>query len=154
MKCGAAWETCDILVLDKKGYAIDIEVKLSKQDLWQGEAKKKKHQVYLDSCSPKITQTPNFFYVCVPTALVEEAKSWVGQGNPRYGVIEFCTNTYPWFGRGWEHGVCIRKQAKALHLRILAKWSTVLLRRLSSTVATMYQTRMETYDSKRKQSDV
>ena len=34
----------------------------------------------------------NKFFVCVPTELVEDAKQWVEEVNPKYGIIEFITN--------------------------------------------------------------
>ena len=139
VESGAEGETCDVLVLDKEGYAIDIEVKISKGDLWQGEAKKKKHSVYLSASLGGPTNTANLFYICVPTLLVEDAKKWVKETNSKYGVIEFLTAAYPPYGRGWEHLVKIRKQAKMLHDKINVKWNRVLLRRLSSCVTTMYQ---------------
>ena len=144
--CGTEGESCDILVLDKEGFAYDIEVKISKADLWTGEGKKKKHEVYKRSSEGGATNTPNFFYICVPSVLVDEAKKWVKEKNPKYGIIEF---TSGWMsGRGWERLTCIRKKAKLLHDKINVKWNRILLRRLSSTVATVYQDRMAAYDKR------
>jgi len=137
--CGCANETCDVLVLDKEGYAIDVEVKISKADLWTGEGRKKKHGIYKSSSENGPTNTPNFFYVCVPSELIDEAKKWVKEINPKYGIIEFLTSSYPPYGRGWEHMTSIRKQAKILHDKINVKWNRILLKRLSSAMCGVYQ---------------
>lgn len=144
VKSGADWETCDVMVIDKNGYSSDIEVKISKGDLWQGEAKKQKHTIYKSSSLDQAAKTVNYFYICVPSLLMEEAKLWVKEINPRYGIIEFLTSKYPPYGRGWEKMVAIRKQAKILHDKINPKWSHILLRRLSSARAMEFQSRMKT----------
>jgi hypothetical protein len=78
----------DVLVESKNGF-YDIEVKINKYDLWKGEATKKKHlnniKTYLQT---------NYFCICVPTELLEEAKKWVEQTNPKYGILEFDSAYY------------------------------------------------------------
>jgi hypothetical protein len=130
---------CDVVAIDKKQMVYDIEVKISKSDLWQGEAKKGKHKNYVEHTGKWFT--PNFFYVCVPTELVEEAEKWVTKTNKNYGVIEFITNIYPnkTSRRFWEELVVIRRRAKPLTDNIKAKWSEALVRRLSSALTTRYQ---------------
>lgn len=71
----------DILV-DTGSSIIEVEVKISKSDLINGEAKKSKHK--------RISKySPNLFYVCVPTDLIPTAKEWVDVVNKKYGIIEY-----------------------------------------------------------------
>ena len=138
--CGTANESCDVLVLDNDGFATDIEVKINKADLWTGEGKKQKHSIYKLSSEGGATNTPNFFYICVPSILLDEAKKWVAATNPKYGIIEF-TNGYMG-GRGWERLTRICKRPKLLHDKINVKWNRILLRRLSSAMCVVYQDRL------------
>jgi hypothetical protein len=78
----------DVMVIAKRGI-IEVEVKLSRSDLWTGEEKKDKHKRYKQnieygSCNWYI---PNFFYIGVPPELNEDAFKWVNSVNERYGVI-------------------------------------------------------------------
>ena len=71
----------DILV-DTGSSIIEVEVKISKSDLIHGEAKKPKHN--------RISKySPNLFYVCVPTDLIQIGKEWVNKVNKKYGIIEY-----------------------------------------------------------------
>ena len=82
---------------------IEIEIKVSKQDLIKGEARKKKHG------KEDSARVVNKFFVCVPTELVEVAKKWVEEVNPKYGIIEFITE------RAKEKWSC-RKARKYIHI--------------------------------------
>jgi len=142
--CGDEVRDCDVVVIDKEGWVYDIEVKISKADLWTGEAKKSKHKEYIEQIGR--WTTPNYFYVCVPTVLLEEAKKWVKTVNPNYGIIEFTSENFTskyHSNRYWEQSTYIRKKAKPLHNRVITRWQEVLLRRLSSAMTTVYQSRME-----------
>jgi len=78
----------DVLVESDKGF-YDIEIKISKSDLWQGEARKRKHynrrNTYLNATYLNAT----YFIMCVPESLLEEAKKWVDQTNSKYGILVF-----------------------------------------------------------------
>jgi hypothetical protein len=120
----------------------DIEVKISKSDLWQGEAKKRKHKDYLTPGASRFVRYPNFFYLCVPTALLEEAQKWVLTTNPKYGIIEFRSADYPTNPRNtkfWEELTSIKRKAKPLDAVIRPKWRDILIRRLSSAVCVFKQ---------------
>jgi len=81
----------DVLVQSAHGF-YDIEIKLTKADLWSGEAKKqKKHSFYSD---PNVRGVPNYFILCVPTSLLEDANIWIDTVNPRYGILEFIESTW------------------------------------------------------------
>lgn len=88
--CASECMDNDVMVFTGK-YILEVEVKISKSDLWHGEAKKDKHKWYRRDASVSAyfhkTYTPNKFYVCVPVAMESEAIRWVDQVNPRYGVI-------------------------------------------------------------------
>jgi hypothetical protein len=87
MLCATECMCEDVMVL--KGHRIyECEVKISKGDLWKGEARKSKHiHEYLTGSSHYFV--PNKFYMCVPTYLKDEAIKWVNQINPKYGIIEY-----------------------------------------------------------------
>jgi hypothetical protein len=78
----------DVLVESEKGY-YDIEIKVSKSDLWRGEARKPKHSLYLNEVYKEKGLVPNYFIICVPEGLLEEAKKWVEETNKNYGILVF-----------------------------------------------------------------
>jgi hypothetical protein len=87
--CATECHLWDIIVFTDK-YLIEAEVKISKSDLWHGEAKKDKHERY------KIRRgepMPNKFYICVTEGLKEEAEKWVKEVNENYGII-ICRSMY------------------------------------------------------------
>jgi len=103
-------------ILFDTGTAIgEIEVKVSKGDLWNGEAKKSKHFR---------VQHANKFYICVPEDLKEEAVKWVEQINPKYGIMLFDR---------WKDIVVIRT-ARQLAIEYDSEYRTKILKRLSSMV--------------------
>ncbi len=66
-------------MLADTGKAIyEIEIKISKGDLWHGEARKEKH-IHPLLC--------NKFYICVPEELSGEAQKWVATVNLKYGIM-------------------------------------------------------------------
>ena len=75
---------------------IEVEIKISKYDLWKGEAKKYKHKILSNSASPhwRLLNMPNKFYICIPISLEEEAKKWVEQTNKKYGIIRYNPNCH------------------------------------------------------------
>lgn len=99
---------CD-MVADTGVDVLEIEVKVTKHDLWGGEAKKRKHKTfYLNA------DAPTKFYVCVPTELLEEADKWCNLINEKYGIIHFDSSMYR---RGVSFGKCvaIKRTAQRLH---------------------------------------
>lgn len=107
--CATEFEGMDVVVHD--GFEVhEIEVKISKYDLWKGEAKKRKHGPASNSCFGTIGYhaKPDRFSVAVPNELLEEAEKWVQATNPKYGILLF------------QNGVtiCVRKSAKRLTSRV------------------------------------
>lgn len=118
----------DVLV-DEGSFTMEIEIKISKSDLFQGEAKKttgwrgrgkKKHEEWP-------TTRPNKFALCVPEYLVDDALKWIEENNKRYGLFVYKPNSFP------ERSIRVKKTALKLHknydkLKHLKK----IARRLSS----------------------
>lgn len=79
----------DVLV-DTGSQIHEIEVKVSKYDLNTLEGKKYKHcaQYQVDK------SYANKFSLCVPNYLVDTAKTWIAQTNPKYGLIEYSHGVY------------------------------------------------------------
>lgn len=107
--CSINGEIADVMV-DTGTEIREVEIKCSKSDLWQGEAKKSKHNWYLSGHK----NIPNAFYICVPTELLEEAQKWVIEKNPKYGIIEFITNRLNSQWLIWEQLVLQNKKAKSI----------------------------------------
>lgn len=127
-------EMADIVV-DTSQQIFEIEIKVSKSDLWRGEAKKKKHKY------PLVTKMYNQYYICVPNALLDEAKKWVEATNDKYGIIEF--KTEPFFNKfGYENhrNYCyIKKRAKYLNESYSKNLHKDIEMRLSSALTTQYE---------------
>jgi len=102
--CASECMDNDVMVLGNKGI-IEVEVKVSKYDLWKGEARKPKHARWKEESSRYYR--PNKFYICTEKHLIEEATKWVEETNSKYGIIE-----------AFEHSVYIRKKAVLLHKNI------------------------------------
>ncbi len=87
--CASECMKNDVMAITDKD-VIEVEIKISKQDLWHGEARKYKHKQMLDPGGGwGFAFIPNRFYICVPTYLEDEAKKWVEQTNKKYGIIRF-----------------------------------------------------------------
>lgn len=104
--CASECMNNDVMIITKSDLVLEVEVKISKYDLWKGEAKKKKHKWILN---PSIHNNwiPNRFYMCVPISLEEEAHKWVEKINPKYGIIRYQPKYYS--------SITIAKSAKLLH---------------------------------------
>lgn len=84
--CASECLNNDVMVITNKD-VIEVEVKISKQDLWQGEAIKPKHKWYQNMPDWFKLFHANRFYICVPFNLEKEAKKWVEETNKKYGII-------------------------------------------------------------------
>lgn len=124
------------IIVDTGGFLFEIECKISKSDLVQGEKKKNKHKNYLNG---NIKYIPNQFFICVPTDLVLTAKEWCEKVNPKYGVLEYLHEKEPnklYKHRKWEDRIRVAKKAKFLHeTPITANQRERISRRLSSARA-------------------
>ena len=137
-------ESCDVLVYDNY-YFHDVEVKISKSDMFIGEAKKHKHISYRNAIPDlKKYSFPNYFLICVPTELVEEARKWVNETNKNYGILEFLSNNIEstinnYNIRQLENRIRCIKRPKLIHSNKSSKLEEILYKRLSSAYITLRQ---------------
>jgi len=125
------FELSDVLVSTKK-HMIEIEIKTSKQDLIKGEARKQKHT------KPNDKRIINKFFICVPTELVEDAKLWIAQINPNYGLIEFRTEISKRDFVRYEDCLLFHFDAKLLQPNYNEVLKDKMIKRLSSALTTEY----------------
>lgn len=91
---GRQWITVDEfngadVIVDTGSETIEIEVKLCKSDLTNGERNKRlKHLAYKAGRQYRRCH-PNKYLFCVPVELIEVAKQMVVELNPKYGIIAF-----------------------------------------------------------------
>lgn len=136
--CAEECVKADILV-DTGKEIIEVEVKIGKGDLIEGEkAKALKHIAYIREQSYRRCY-PNKFLFCVPTELVNEAVVWANRLNVNYGVIEFDSKGFQraieYNNISWMNNNCylvIRKSAKKLHENYDERIRFLLARRASS----------------------
>lgn len=134
---GICYTDADIVV-DTGGFLWEVECKISKSDLTQGEKRKDKHVRY--AAEPfslrDIKYVPNHFYICVPTELLTYTIAWVEKTNPKYGVLE-----YEHEGSSkWEDKIRVVRKAKFLHEeQITPNQRERIIRRLSSARAIGFQ---------------
>jgi hypothetical protein len=125
------YELSDLLV-DTGSKFIEIEIKCSKHDLIKGEARKEKHK------RPNESRLINEFYVCVPTELVEDAKLWIAQINPSYGLIEFRSEIAKKDFVKYEDFIKVHFDAKILQPKYHEFLKNKMIKRLSSALTSEY----------------
>tara|TARA_R110000787_G_scaffold198245_1_gene309414 strand:- start:59 stop:550 length:492 start_codon:yes stop_codon:yes gene_type:complete len=91
----------DVMVANDKK-SVEIEVKISKQDLL-ADFKKSKHKKYANVDNHYFDTIPNQFYFCVPFELVDDALKLVK--DLPYGVMKYDSS----------QSVCVIKRAKFMH---------------------------------------
>lgn len=121
-------ELADMLV-DTGKEIREIEIKISKSDLWNGEKRKNKHKEYYQKESK---DRPNKFYICVPEELLDEAKKWVEETNPKYGILIYRTDKYY-----SDNAIKSIKQAKSLH-NLYGNWKSKFTKRLNNLAYKYY----------------
>jgi len=141
--CGISGETCDVLV-DSGKYFYDIEIKINKYDLWKGEAKKRKHYIYNRAIISDHLHHPNYFLICVPSSLINEAQKWVQETNTNYGIIEFSEDLWNRMGKAkcfwrFEDLIRIKRNPKKLRENRGTRLSEALVKRLCSAYTTLRQ---------------
>jgi len=109
MLCATEYRNADVFVLDGN-IGMEIEIKISKSDLWIGEKRKRKHKDGGSVFGGMWCQLTNKFFICVPSKLLDEARKWAEENNPKYGVIMY----------GHDEGrtgraITIVKSARMLH---------------------------------------
>lgn len=129
---------------DTGKHIIEVEVKVSRQDLLRGEEKKKwKHDNYKHL--HHIGRVPNKYYFCVPCCLEKAALEYAEKLNPKYGVIVFDNLSFEDYI--YRRGILPRhedylktvKTAHVLHGNYIQKNSYYIAKRASSKLITMME---------------
>ena len=91
--CASECLNSDVIAITDKD-VIEVEIKINKQDLWVGEAKKFIHNRFRNPEFFSKWMLPNRYYMCVPEYLLEEAKKWVSKTNKFIGIhiISYCNS--------------------------------------------------------------
>jgi hypothetical protein len=117
------------IVADSGKCIVEVEVKVSRYDLLNGEAKKRnKHQNYEQQWYGY--SIPNKYYFCVPADLRADAIEYAHKLNPKYGVIIYDSHT---------RDVLTVKSALMLHKEYKGKHSHQIAKRCSSKLVTLMQ---------------
>ncbi len=141
----------DILV-DTGRLLIEVETKISRSDLFQGEKRKASKHELMKNVTEDILKKrtiPNQFYIAVPTELLPSAIEWVEKINPNYGVIECRTSLMlrekP-NHKDFMAMVRIHRRAKMLHEKEITAYAKHLIgKRLSSSRTSTCQIAMYTF---------
>jgi hypothetical protein len=147
--CGISGETADVMV-DTGTEIREVEVKCSKSDLWTGEKRKRKHYWYAKENRDKGI---NYFYICVPTELLDEAKKWVQKINPKYGIIEFVTKRLDNKFLVWEELVLQIKKAKPISSNYSTWLKEKIIYRTCSELISEKENRLKEYIFKMKREE-
>ena len=143
--CVYEFHGADIIV-DTEKEIIEVETKITKHDLIEGERKKhNKHQRYKDGIGSYYLR-PNRFLFCVPEKLVDDALGWAKEINENYGVIAFNTERFKkhllenklyWHA----HNCYLRtaRSAKKLHDNYKETASCRIAKRASSALANLME---------------
>lgn len=128
------------VVVDTGKDVIEVEVKVSKSDLVNGERRKQwKHQSYKRINYNR--NCPNKFYFCVPQTLIDSAQKVCEKLNPKYGIIAFDVvsfNRHIQLGYGLFHSdyICMIRTAKRLHENY-SKLQEAIAKRASSKIVSL-----------------
>ena len=132
------------VIVDTGTEIIEVEIKVTKSDLINGEkAKASKHKLYASGHGYQWCR-PNKYLFCVPTELVQEAADWAAELNPKYGVLSFDTQG---FLNRLNRGVSLRagdliythKRPSRLHDGYPEKLRWLIAKRASSKVITLLE---------------
>lgn len=146
--CVDEFQGADIIA-DTGKEIIEVEIKITKFDLINGEKKKvRKHQLYKQGHSWQFCH-PNKFFFCVPEKLIDIALGWANKLNEKYGVIGFdaekleriIQNNSPLY---WQHNnyfLRVAKSAKKMHENYKDNLRWAIAKRTSAKIAalTMWQ---------------
>lgn len=110
------------VIIDNGKEIHEVEVKISRYDLLNGEKKKtRKHEYYRSGRhNAYCYANPNKYSFCVPETLVNDALEYTKELNPKYGVIGFdvekCLSWIQKFATyNFSYFIRIAKSAKNIH---------------------------------------
>lgn len=124
-------EPADVLV-DTGNKIIEVEIKISKQDLWK-DSFKKKHK------RNDINRGVNQFILCTTHKLKDEALKWIEETNKKYGLILFDEEYLENKGYyHWKNYLITYKRAKNLNNKKFNR-SNEISKRLCSALTNSYE---------------
>lgn len=133
------------VIADTGSKVIEVEVKITKNDLCNGEKYKTlKHLAYSQGKQYRRCY-PNEYYFCVPWSLVKDAHEVVEALNPDYGIIIFDSKLLlDDLGRGYRHAklgnyLCVVRRARKLHAGYSVKQQWLIAKRAASKLITQMQ---------------
>lgn len=137
------WGIADVMAYNDD-VVVEVEVKIDKSDLYKelnGSCKEAKHKFGLNKNITSVNKEyaiPNKFYFCVTENLLEFTLQYVNKINSKYGVMVFNP-------RNWrlKNMIIIKKQAKNLHNIRSVTLIRLIIRRLCSEIANIYQKKIE-----------
>ncbi len=136
--------SCDVIA-DNGKEIIEVEVKISKYDLLNGEKKKTvKHSNYANADKKKRWMIPNRYYFCVPSSLSALAIEYAKELNPSYGVIQFDDVTFMKMnprGKFNQHDKFLKvvKRCRQLHTHYNQSFHEAIIKRCSTKVISLMQ---------------
>lgn len=112
-----SYRKMDIASITENKLLKEVEIKINLSDL-RADKKKRKHYIYKKISIDywKTIIYPNYFYFCVPTQLLNEAKNEINKINTSYGLIEYIEDRHN-RKRRLDKRIRIIKRAKLLHSR-------------------------------------
>jgi hypothetical protein len=136
---------CADIIADNGKEIIEVEIKVSKSDLLNGEKKKFiKHHNYKQGNGWGFLH-PNRYLFCVPEKLVDVALEYAKELNPNYGVIGFDSERFLSYAEQYGNPMSfssdfmrIAKSAKKLHEGYTERQCYQIAKRASAKVASMY----------------
>jgi hypothetical protein len=139
----------DIVVLTKDNMIIEVEIKISVQDLknellkgretydWDENNNKANHKIINKHSlmNNNVYTSPNKYYFCVPKSILEETIKFATKLNPKYGVLCFNEDT-----KRIMKCISVKKKAYYLHKEDnLEKYKNRIIDRLCNDLTKKYR---------------
>jgi hypothetical protein len=140
--CVDEFQGADVIA-DSGKEIIEVEVKVTKYDLINGERKKaRKHNGYKEGGRFGQWWRPNKFLFCVPERLVEDALCWANRINELYGVMAFDTEQFEQRVLGGEpaahfYYLRVAKSARPLGVKYNERIRWAIAKRTSAKIMTL-----------------
>jgi len=123
--------TADVLVLTKSMKVYEIEIKISISDL-KNELKKNDKNTEYRKWKYNYP-SPNKYYFCVPSSMLEYTVEFASKLNNKYGVIEYRPTKY------YMNRFRIIKKASFLHiLNDTGKYENAIIQRIDNDLCRRY----------------
>jgi hypothetical protein len=127
----------DFMFVDKSNKITEIEIKISQSDLGHefvkhNETKSNKHWSMKEN--PNNNKLPNFYYICVPTKLIDKATALIVHSNIKIGLIEFISSIEE---KGYNKYFKIVRKAKCLHTNKDEKMKWLVTQRCCSELCNL-----------------